>query len=539
VTSGSGNKDFDILKRPITRRSLLKGAAAVGGAFALGPAIAACGGDSGGSSSGGDTGNGTPVKGGTFKVGLPGGQGKDTADPHIAPFVPDDAINWMMYEGLAQYSPDYKPELLLAEEITPNADATVWTVRLKPDIPWQNGNTVSADDVVFTFQRICDPKNPLDGASAMGGLKPENVKKVDDLTVTFTYDDPFVLFATDAVTQRLVHIVPADFDPKNPVGCGPFQLVDFKPGDEFTFAGFKDYHGGAPYLDEVVMIQFPEETARVNAFTSGTVEAIAELPHTQMAAIESQGLVPLNAKSGGWQPYCMRIDVKPFSDVRVRQAFRLIVDRQQVLDNAFNGIGWIANDIYSPFDQGYPNNLPQREQDLEQAKSLLKQAGYSDLAVELDTSEAIGAGAVASAQVFAENAKGAGVSVKVNKLDGGVFYGDDYLSWPFSMDFWGLRNYIQQSLSGSTPDAPYNETHWKNDKWYSLLQEALRTVDDDQRNALVAECANIDYEEGGYVIPTFKNQLDAYSDKVKGIVTDDVMGIPLGRWRFHEVYLES
>jgi len=538
MTSGSDHRDFDFLKRPVSRRDLLKGAAAVGGAFALGPVISACGGDSGGGDTGGGDTGGSPKKGGIFKVGLPGGQGKDTADPHIAPFVPDDAINWLMYEGLAQYSPDYKPELLLAEEITPNSDASVWTVRLKPDIPWQNGNTVSADDVVFTFQRICDPDNPLDGASAMGGLKPENVKKIDDLTVSFTYDEPFVLFATDAVTQRLVHIVPADFDPKNPIGCGPFQLVDFKPGDQFTFSGFKDYHGGAPMLDEVTLIQFPEETARINAFMSGTVDAIAELPHSQMTAVESAGLVPLNAKSGGWVPFCMRIDVKPFSDVRVRQAMRLVVDRQQILDNAYNGIGWIANDIYSPFDQGYPSDLPQREQDLEQAKSLLKQAGYEDLTVELICSEAVGAGSVASAQVLAENAKGAGVNVKVNKVDGGILWGDDYLTWPFSMDFWGLRNYLQQALSGSTPDAPYNETHWKNDTWYSMIKEALRTVDDDQRNALVSEAATIEHNEGGYIIPTFKNQLDAYSDKVGGIVTNDVMGIPLGRWRFREVYFK-
>jgi peptide/nickel transport system substrate-binding protein len=534
VTTGSDNKDFDFLKRPISRRNLLKGAAAIGGAFALGPVMSACGGGGGGGGTAASP-TGAAKKGGILKVGIPGGQGKDTADPHMAPFVPDDAINWLMFEGLAQFSPDYKPELLLAEEITPNSDATVWTVRLKPDIPWQDGRTVSADDVVFTFQRICDPDNPLDGASAMGGLKPENVKKVDDLTVTFTYDEPFVLFATDAVTQRLVHIVPVDFDPKNPIGTGPFQLVDFKPGDRFGFTGFKDYHGGAPYLDEVSLIQFPEETARVNAFVGGTVDAIAELPHSQVTAIEGAGLVPLNAKSGGWMPFCMRIDREPFTDVRVRQAFRLIPDRQRILDNAFNGIGWIANDMYSPFDQGYPKDLPQRQQDLEQAKSLLKQARYEDLSIEVVTSDAVGAGAVAAAQIFAENAKGAGVNVKVNKVDGGIIYGDDYLSWTFSMDFWGLRNYLQQALSGCTPDAPYNETHWKNDQWYTLIKDALRTVDDGKRNELVGQAATIEYEEGGYIINTFKNQLDAYSDNVTGIVTNDVMGIPLGRWRFHKV----
>ncbi len=208
----------------------------------------------------------------------------------------------------------------------------------------------------------------------------------------------------------------------------------------------------------------------------------------------------------------MRIDVKPFDDVRVRQAFRLIVDRQQMIDQAYSGLGAVANDMYARFDAGTPD-LPQREQDIEQAKSLLKEAGYDgDLTVELVTSEgALGGDEVAAAQVFAEQAKAAGVTVKLKKVDAGVFYGEDYLTWPFAQDFWATRSFLAQASQGTMPDAPYNETHWENAEWLSLVQQAFKTVDDAERNALIAQAQEIEYNEGGYIVWSWRNQIDAYS----------------------------
>ncbi len=535
--------DLDkILGERISRRDLLKRGTAAGAIIGLGPLLAACGGGTTTTTAAGGTTTtvGEVKKGGNLKIGLVGGGAQDTADPHMSSFIPDDAINWCLFEGLLQYSPDYTPEYLLAEDVSPNEDATVWTAKIKSDILWHDGKPFTADDVVFSFKRIVDPDNPLLGAAALGGLKSENIVKVDDMTVTFTFDEPNVIFKTDALPQRLVHVVPVGFDPANPIGTGPFKMKSFKPGEGFVLEAFADYHGGAPYLDTLTFTEFEDPTARVNALLSGAVDAICELPPSQLPVIEATaGLVALNSKSGGWVPFCMNLSVKPFDDVRVRQAFRLIVDRQQILDNAYSGVGWIGNDMYSPFDKGYPSDLPQRVQDLEKAKELLAEAGYADgLTVDLITSDAVGNGAVAQAEIFAEQAKGAGVTVNVQKVDSAVIYGDDYLSWGFSVDYWGLRNYLQQAAAGSTPDAPYNETHWENDEWYALVQEATKTADDNKRNDLIRQANTIEYNEGGYIIPTFKNQLDAHSDKLVGIEQNEVIGIPLGRWRLHTVYFK-
>jgi len=209
--------------------------------------------------------------------------------------------------------------------------------------------------------------------------------------------------------------------------------------------------------------------------------------------------------------------VAPFSDVRVRQALRLVVDRQQMIDQALNGFGILGNDMYSPFDPAYARDLPQRVQDIDQARSLLAQAGHADLDVELVTSTAVGAGAVESANLFVEQARRAGITVRLNKADANVFYGDRYLSWNFAQDFWNTRNYLPQVATSSVKSGTYNETHWDDPAFNALIDQARREPDLAKRNQLLHDAQEIEYHTGGYIIWGFKRQLDAYSNLVQGL----------------------
>jgi peptide/nickel transport system substrate-binding protein len=213
----------------------------------------------------------------------------------------------------------------------------------------------------------------------------------------------------------------------------------------------------------------------------------------------------------------MRVDAALFSDVRVRQALRLIVDRQQMIDQALNGFGILGNDLYSPFDPAYAKDLPQRMQDIDQATSLLKQAGQENLAVELVTSTAVGAGAVESANLFVEQARQAGVAVQLTKADANVFYGDRYLSWNFAQDFWNTRNYVPQVATSSVKGATYNETHFDDPQFTALIDQAKREPDQARRNQLLHDAQEIEYNTGGFIIWGFKRQLDAYSNLVQGL----------------------
>ena len=530
------SRHVDAFIGKLTRRQVLQGAAAVGGAFALGPVIAACGGGS--SSSTSDVGGGGgPKKGGSLKVALTNGSVKDTLDPHIPSSEADTAYNFAMFDGLCQYDNDYRIVNALAEEITPNADDTEWMVRLKPDVVFHDGKPLTADDVVYSFERILDPKDPKGAADQLLNLSPGGTTKVDNKTVKFTLDAPNAVLL-DAFGSFRTRIVPVNFDPKKPIGTGPFKLKSYRPGEQAVFGPNTDFWGEGPYVDELTLLIVVDNTARVNSLLGGSVEMIAGLPRAQAGTVEAASAYKvLRSETGAWDPFTMRIDQKPFDDVRVRQAFRLIVDRKQMIELAYAGYGSLGNDMCGRYDLGYPKDLPQREQDLEKAKFLLKEAGYEGLSIELVTSDGIGADVVAAAQVFAEQAKGAGVKVNIKKVDSGVFYGQDYLTYTFAQDYWNTRNYLMQAALGEFPRAPLNETHWKNDKWLAIVQEAFRTVDETKRNKLVSDALTIEYDEGASILWAFRDLLDGYSGKLGG-VKPDKSGSALGSYRFNVVYFK-
>jgi peptide/nickel transport system substrate-binding protein len=528
-----------INSKRISRRSLIKGAAAMGAVAALGPIAAACGSSSDTSSSASPAAGASATKGGDLMVGIVGGSAKDTADPHTGSYEPDIAIQYIMYEGLTAWDFDMNLTNLLAETIEPNAEGTVWQVKLRDGVTWHDGKPLTADDVVYSLDRIVDPKDPKVGAAALTGVTKGGNKKVDEKTVEITLSTANVLL-DENLAERSCKIVPVGFDPKAPIGSGPFKMLEMKPGESFKWANFTEYWNTPAYVDTLTMIEYADDTARINALQSGQIQAMSQLPKSQAKVIEAtDGLALLNAETGAWRPFTMRIDAKPYSDVRVRQAFRLIVDRQQMIDQAYSGLGAVANDMYARYDAGTPQ-LEQRVQDIEQAKSLLKQAGYdNNLTVELVTSEgALGGDEVAAAQVFAEQAKAAGVTVKIKKTDASVFYGDDYLSWPFAQDFWATRGFLAQASQGTMPDAPYNETHWQNPEWLSLVQQAFKTVDDGQRNDLISQAQQIEQETGGYIVWAWRNQVDAYSKTTTGYKLDKLGG-PIGRMYFKDVYFTA
>jgi peptide/nickel transport system substrate-binding protein len=278
---------------------------------------------------------------------------------------------------------------------------------------------------------------------------------------------------------------------------------------------------GQPYFDGVTIIDFPDATAQVNALLGGQVDAITDLPAAQVSVAKAnKGVAVLNSQVGGWLPLCMAIDMPPFDDVRVRQAMRLLVDRKGMVQQVLSGYGRVANDLYSPFDPAYAADLPQREQDIDQAKSLLRAAGKENLVVDLNTTPG-SAGMVETATVFAAQAKAAGVTINVKNVPN--YYGDQYLKLAFSVDFWGTRDYLSQVAQGTATTAPYNETHWPpktgtGSNFESLYQQALAATDEAKRADIVHEMQKIEYDVGGYVIPFFGNLIDAHSTKVKGLV---------------------
>jgi peptide/nickel transport system substrate-binding protein len=517
---------------PLSRRNLLRLAGA--GAIALGiPSI-----QSGCTATNAGTGGGPARKGGRLRAGIVGGSAKDSLNAHNPITHPDECRVIQLYDTLATYNSDFQVQLWLAEEISQSSDARTWTIRLRQGLEFHNGKTIGAEDVAYTLKRITDRKTPQAGAAGLAALDPNGITVVDPRTVKLALATPDALLL-DQLAQYSNGIVPVDYDPAKPVGAGPFKYVSFTPGEQSVFARHPNYwRKDEPHLDELVIIDFPDDTARVNALISNQVDAISQLPLGQINVIKGDpNLRVLDSETGAWLPFTMRVDRPPFDDVRVRQAFRLVVDREQMVKQVLGGHGAVGNDLYGRFDHCYASELPQRKQDIAQARQLLKQAGKENLTVELVTSP-VAAGIVEAAQVFAEQAKAAGITVKVKKVEPGEFYGDNYLKWDFAQDFWFSRGYLPQTAQGSMPDSAYNETHWADPTFIDLIKKARQTVDEDKRCQLVKAAQKIEYDSGGYIIWGFNNQVDAYRATVNGF-TPDKTGIPLSYYGFRKTWLST
>ena len=365
-----------------SRRGLIKGAAAMGAAAALGPIAAACGGDDTTTDAASSPAAGTPNKGGDLMVGIVGSSAKDTADPHTGSFEPDIAIQYIMYEGLTAWDFDLNLTNQLAETIEPNADGTVWQVTLRDGVMWHDGKPVTADDVVFSLDRIVDPKDPkvappLSPASPRAARRRSTTRRSSSRSRRRTYS------GREPGGTRC-KIVPVGFDPKNPIGTGPFKrsrgsrrVVQWMPSP--TTGTRPELR--RPHDDRVRRRHAPSTRCRVDRSTR------CPAPKTGRG---DRGDGRPRAPQRRDRPVASlhrAVDVKPFDDVRVRQAFRLIVDRQQVIDQASAASARRQRHVRAV--RRRHARPAARAQDIEQAKSLLKQAGYdNDLTVELVTSGA-------------------------------------------------------------------------------------------------------------------------------------------------------
>ncbi|QWF85567.1 ABC transporter substrate-binding protein [Amycolatopsis sp. CA-230715] len=514
----------------LSRRRFLGTAAGGAALLGLAPALAACG-------SGPDAvaaPSGPPSRGGTLRAGITGGGSSDTLDPHIPATNPDIARTVNLYEPLLYRGHDYRPEMLVAQSLTASPDAKTWTATLRDGVRFHDGRPVTPADVVATFRRITDPNDPKSGASGLSTLAevvPSGYRRVE-----FRLKEPATAF-DDYLGQYNLGIVPADFDPAKPIGTGPFRAGTFTAGLQSSFHRNDLYwRRGEPYLDELVLIDFTEDDARINALLSSQVDAIDQVPVALIEVLRSdQRIRILRSETGTWLPFTMRVDRPPFDDARVRQAMRLIVDREQMINQVLSGEGRVGNDLYAPFDPAYAKDLPQRKQDIAEAKRLLAAAGHANLEVELVTAP-IQAGAVEAAQVFQQQAKAAGVTVRLNRVDTTTFFGENYLSWDFAQSFWYTRNYLPQVSNGALPDSPYNETHWHDPEFLDLIKTARGTSDPAERTRLLGLAQRIEYERGGNIIWGFLNQIDAHQVYVAGLAPDRT-GLPLGGYRFSQVWL--
>ena len=527
-----------VLGDGLGRRQFLGGVATTGAVVTASGLLAACG-------SSGPTPAVTPSasatgakrRGGSLRVGLTGSTGADTLDPHQGLSYLDTARVHQLYQPLLQLNAQAQPEFVLAEDhgIIAHGTTKEYIIKIRPGITFHDGRPLTADDVIFTFRRIKGGNKGAGyaGSSSLGPMDLKHLRAIDKHTVLVPFTQHYGSFLDQLAFWYYLYIVPVGFDPAKPNGTGPFKYQSFTQNQRSVFVRNENYwKPGQPYVDKLTIIDFSDSVSLQNALVTNVIDAAGALEGPQIASLSSNSNVKTVAsKTGAITPFTMRVDVSPFSIPEVRQALRLIVDRQQMIDSALDGFATVAADVFSPYDPNVEHFT--RQADIPKAKSLLKKVGQENLTVMLTTSP-VATGTVQMATVLAEQAKAAGVTIKVNNVPPNTFFKTGkYLEWPFSQDFYNYSPYLAQVAQSFLPTSPYNETHWHLPHYVALDSQANQTLSSTTRRDIEHKMQQIDYNDGGYIIPCFIDTLDAYSTKLTGYNAARV-GQPLSDFNFED-----
>ncbi|WP_328935049.1 MULTISPECIES: ABC transporter substrate-binding protein [unclassified Streptomyces] len=499
-----------------------RGFLAAAGAASLGAlALAGCGGS--GSEDSDAKGDGTPKRGGRLRAVFAGGGASETLDPHLANLFADAARAKALYDKLADYGADLSARPRLAEKWEANKTLDRWQVTLRK-ATFHDGKPVTAADVLYSYRRIADPKQAFRAKASLEPLDLDASRATGERSIEFVLKRPTAEFP-NALAAFGAYIVPAnagetsDFDTK-PIGSGPFRFVSFAPGRSAVFRRYDDYWEGAPHLDELEFVVANEESARVNALLGGQVEYAHELDPTTARAHEGKRQIEIvRLRGSAMQGFAMKTDRAPFDDRRVREAFFLIADRKELVDGALSGAGVIGNDLFGKGYEYYADALPQREQDLDKARALLKQAGAENLKVTLDTS-AVAAGFTEAASIFRDQAKKAGVTIDVKMGSKDTYWADILDNGTLCCYRSGampIEAHISQRL---LTDSTTNATKWQHKDFDALYRQAQSTRDTTERTAVYDRMQRRLYTEGGFLIWGFADWILGTARNVKGVETE-------------------
>jgi peptide/nickel transport system substrate-binding protein len=470
-----------------------------------------------------------PRRGGTLTIGMVTAGNAETLNPAKSVNLSDLLRIALLYDQLFTVGPDVKtlvPRLALSAE--PNRKATMWTLHLRDSVVWHDGKPFGADDVVWTIKAWADPTSNAHGQVA-GLVDFAKVRKRGRLIVEVPLvraagQFPSVLtFNQQVILQNGTR--PSTIN-THPVGTGPFAFTSFSPGQQSVFARNRHYwEHGKPYVDKVVVNSvFTDENARLNALLSGQINVAPFLPPLLAKRLQSSKQARLLRSPSVVQYwFLMRVDQGPFADPRVRRAMKLIADRPALIDGALAGFGTVANDLIGVGTDYYASSLPQRHQDIDQAKSLLKKAGRDGFSFVLPTANAL-PGFNPSATLFAQQAAKAGVKVQVQVVSPNTYYtpSGGFLRRPIGLDLGApFQSLTEVYRTFFTPGAPFNETHWGHQRngaaAWKLIDDAISATAPAKAKDLWGEVQRQQYDDGGVIAWANADDLVAVAQNVRGV----------------------
>src|SRR5262245_41625094 len=482
---------------------------------------------------------GTPPKGGTLRIGM---RCQDVKDPHTFSWVQRSNTVRQVCDYLTTTGTDNVTRPSLCEKWEASPDLKTWTLRLRKDVKWHNGRQFTADDVVWNVKRVLDPKT---GSSVLGLMKgfildefetgekddkgnPKKstrlwdanaVQKVDDFTVKLNGKTPQI-----AVPEWLFHYPFLILDPAEngefkvgSNGTGAFTLVENQLERKQVLKAQKSYWGGGPYLDTIEFIDLGDDSAaEIAALAGKQVDGLYEAAITQLDALRKLGHVQLFQATTAQTAVARFHPNKPFDDKRVRQAMRLAIDNNAVLQVAHKGLGQPGEHHHvSPVHPEYAK-LPPFQRDVAKAKKLLADAGYPG---GIDT-EIVGrpqpGWELLAVQAMVEQSKEAGIRVKINVMPSTQFW-EVWTKVPFGFTTWAHRPLGVMSLAlAYRTGVPWNESKYSNPEFDRLLTMAEGTIDVAARREVMTQLERILQDDGPIVQPVWRAIFTFMDKRVQG-----------------------
>ena len=444
----------------------------------------------------------------------------DTLNPSRLMSSLDYLRAYQICSQIVRYSTDLSLEPDLATEWSSSDDLTTWRFRIRRDVEFHDGRTLTPRDCIYTLNRH---RGEGSGSRIRPLMDTIREVKADGDWLVVELRLPNADFPKYLGTYHAV-VIPDGFeDFDNLVGTGPFILDSFRPGEGMLAKRNPNYHReGYPHVDEVESFGIDDTEARMHALLDGDIHFTTRVDADSIPIIEGAPTAEMASTPSNHHLTFPMVSSRAPTDSRdFRQAMRLLIDRRAVLNDIQKGYGLIGNDTpLSPLDPYFCSEIPQRDIDLDKAKFHLERAAMDGGSIDLRTSGA--AGGVQSIEIalmMKESAARIGFEINIITEPADGYWSNVWMKpeFPIVGSHWppSVTPDIRFSLCYTT-GAKWNEAFWSHERFDELIALARSTRDGPGRRELYCEAQRIMWDEGGSIIPLFTHWLDARSTTLGG-----------------------
>lgn len=445
-------------------------------------------------------------------------------DPHVVTDLASQLVVETMYNSLLTYTKTYGEwDYALCSNMDISDDGCTYTLTLRDDATFHNGDPVTADDVVFSLNRIVEK-----GVRAEQFALMTDCQAIDEHTVQITLSEPFAPFQTylanpiNAIVSRKITEENDDNLAQVDAGSGAFQLEKWDVGSSVSLKAYDGYwEEGLPVSDGVLFRTISDETSCATAIRNGEVDMILDATSTVTAVLQNaSGLTITSIPGTFWEYLGMNCDHQYLNNPQVRQAIAWAIDRDAINAAVKLGSATVLTNTCIPktHEAGLTTDTyPAR--DVEKASALLEQAGIKpgeitlDMKVGSDWQYQVDAGTMIKQQL-AE----VGINVEITSEDSGIFF-DDLNSGNFDLTICGWSGFVDADeylYNIFTSDGPYNQQNYSNPQVDELLKQARVTMDKDARDDLYRQAEQIIADDAPMAFLYMNNYTVITRDNITG-----------------------